>query len=228
VEVLFALRSQDKLVFAACAVAHRYWILVRRTNPKSLAWIGLPGFIPKPIDCKPKTADYGPRAGLVVNPLAARDVFSEAKLHEAMTCWEEFQPILRDNSRGYSVDTDPKSDWYGCVLLNGARIHGDYDLYDVIDPPHARRNFAIVDTLHGQLHMRSPYLYRVMDWLNARLGARLVQHSGEAQYKDHSDQTLDAFGPSGEFRALHNEAETRLFYTTQFEGRKALGKNVRW
>jgi hypothetical protein len=223
------MRTQDRMVFAACGIAMRYWILVRRTNPESLKYIGRKGFVPKPIDCKPKTADKGPHAGLVVSPEIHTDAFNDEKSVEAVSCWEEFKStVLTASGRSYSVDDDPTSLWYGCVLLGYDKIYGDYDLYDVVDPAQARRNFALVDTMHGQLHMRSPYLYKVMDWINHRIGAPVVQHSGEAQYKDHTDQTLDAFGPLGEYKELHNEAETRLFYSTQFEGRKALGKGVRW
>ena len=223
------MRSQDKLVFAACAASLGYWLLVRRTNPKALDYIGLNGFTPKPIDCKAKTADFGEHAGLVIDPEIIEGAYSEKKAPEAAECWTQFQAqVLSNPARGYSVDSNPNSEWYGCVLLRGDKIYGDYDLYDVVDPKQARRNFAIVDTMHGQLHMRSPYMQKVMDWINARIGAPVVQHSGEAQYKDHSDQTLDVFGPHYEYRELRNEAESRLFYTTQFEGRKALGKGVRW
>lgn len=223
------MRSQDKLKFAACAIALNYWILVRRTNPSSLEYIGVDGFVPKPIDCKPKTADKGEFAGLVVSPDIITDAFSDSKATEALRYWKIFKAeILSDSVRGYSVDSDPQSEWYGCLLLKGNKIYGDYDLYDVVDPKQARRNFAIVDTMHGQLHMRSPYMYKVMEWINSRIGHPVVQHSGEAQYKDHTDQILDAFGPKGEYRELHNEAEVRLFYATQFDGRKTLGPGVRW
>ena len=223
------MRTQDKMVFAACAVAMRYWILVRRTNPESLKYIGVDGFVPKPIDCKPKTADKGKFAGLVVSPDIVKEAFNDQKAEDALKYWKDFKTTsLADQGRGYSVDAKPDSPYYGCVLLGFNKIYGDYDLYDVVDPAQARRNFAIVDTMHGQLHMRSPYMYKVMAWINERIGAPVVQHSGEAQYKDHTDQTIDAFGPLGEYRELHNEAEIRLFYSTTFEGRKALGKGVRW
>ena len=223
------MRSQDRMVFAACAVALRYWILVRRTNPESLKYIGMKGFVPKPIDCKPKTADKGDHAGLVVCPEIEKEAFNDEKAPDALKYWKEFRTsVLADKGRSYSIDENPESPWYGCVLLGYDKIYGDYDLYDVVDPAQARRNFAIVDTMHGQLHMRSPYMYKVMQWINDRIGAPVVQHSGEAQYKDHTDQTLDAFGPNGEYKELHNEAETRLFYSTEFQGRKALGKGVRW
>lgn len=223
------MRSQDKLVFRACAGALQFWLLVRRTNPQALQYIGLRGFFPKPLDCKAKTADNGKLAGLVVDPSIVKDAYKESKAENAARCWEEFRKdTLSFAARGYSVDSDSDSDWYGCVLLKGDRLHGDYDLYDVVDPKHARRNFAIVDTLHGHTHMRSPYHNRVSAWINTRIGLPVVQHSGEAQYADHSDQTIDVFGPQHEYLELPNEAAIRLFYGLQFDGRKALGKGVRW
>src|SRR5207237_806375 len=70
------IRPRDINAFTAAAKVYKVYILVRRTNPASLKYIGMPGFTPKPLDCKPKTADAdividGRRretAGLVVDP----------------------------------------------------------------------------------------------------------------------------------------------------------------
>lgn len=214
------MRKPDKLVFAACAIDKGLWLLVRRTNPASLEYIGVPGFVPKPIDCKPKTADFGKFAGLVVSPEIASKAFSPAKEPEADKCWKTFLQNQAGSSGRYRVDEDPGSEWFGCLLLGEQKIHGDYDLYDIVDPRNARRNFAIVDTLHGQLHMRSPWLGDVQKFINSRIGAHLVQHSGETQYKDHTDQTLDVFGPKGEYFALATEAAIRAAYRFLFDERR--------
>lgn len=210
------MRKPDKLVFAACAIDKGLWILVRRTNPASLDYIGRPGFVPKPIDCKPKTADFGKFAGLVISPQLVQNAFSKSKQPKAEEAWTKFQ---KEKSNRYTVDENPESEWYGCLLLNGQKLHGDYDLYDIVDPRNARRNFAIVDTLHGQLHMRSPWLDEIQKWINDRVGAEVVQHSGEVQYSDHSDQTLDVFGPKGEYFTLGTEAATRAAYKYMFDER---------
>jgi hypothetical protein len=210
------MRKPDKLVFAACAIDKGLWILVRRTNPASLDYIGKPGFVPKPIDCKPKTADFGKFAGLVVSPEIVQKAFSPTKEPEAAKCWKKF---LEEKSNRYQVDNDPESEWYGCILIGGNKIHGDYDPYDIVDPRLARRNFALVDTLHGQLHMRSPWLAEIQKWINDRIGSEVVQHSGETQYKDHTDQTIDVFGPNGEYFALATEAAIRASYKYMFDGR---------
>ncbi len=150
------------------------------------------------------------------------------KLEDALKCWKEFaEGPLKDPARSYAVERKNR-DYLGCVTLGGKYVYGDYDLYDVVDPRQARRNLALVDTLHGQLHMRGPYHYRVMSYINAQFGFSVIQHGGEAQYKDHTNQFIDVFGPKLEYFPLQNEAEIRRFYTDYFEGRKALGKGVKW
>src|SRR5215467_283160 len=70
------MRPKDVEAFALTALVYKVFILVRRTNPDSLQYIGMPGFIPKHIDCKAKTADNNVLlngrlqeiAGLVVDP----------------------------------------------------------------------------------------------------------------------------------------------------------------
>jgi hypothetical protein len=155
-------------------------------------------------------------------------VYEEEKLAEAEKCWKEFaEGPLRDPERGYAIETRNR-EYLGCITLGDKYVYGDYDLYDVVQPVHKRRNFAIVDTMHGQAHMRSPWIRDVQDFLNAQFGFEVIQHGGEAQYKDHTNQFIDVFGPGGVYRLLQNEAEIRRFYDEQFEGRKALGKGVRW
>jgi hypothetical protein len=226
------MREDDRRLFAMAANSLKYWILVRQINPASTAYFGREGFTPKPIDCKAKTADSGRHAGLVIefphDDMVARQVYGENKLAEALKCWKDFAagPLV-DPERSYAIERR-NPDFLGCVTLGGKYVYGDYDLYDVVDPGQARRNFAVVDALHGQLHMRSPYHYRVMAYINAQFQFPVVQHSGEAQYKDHSNQFIDVFGPNFEYFPLQNEAEIRRFYNNYFEGRKALGKGVKW
>lgn len=226
------MRDADRQRFAMAASALGYWILVRQINGASTAYFGRDGFTPKPIDCKAKTCDAGPHAGLVIeypaDEGAARQFYGDHKIADAAKCWKDFSegPLL-DASRGYSIERQ-NSSYLGCVKLGGKYIYGDYDLYDVVDPSQARRNLAVVDTLNSQLHLRGPYHYKVMNYINGIFGVPVIQHSGEAQYKDHSNQFIDVFGPSGEYYPLRNEAEIRRFYDNQFQGRKTLGKNVRW
>jgi hypothetical protein len=220
------MRPQDKAVFAAAAASPgiKSWILVRRTNPQSLQYIARAGFRPKRIDCKAKTADVGPLAGLVVSPELRPDAFSESKREKVREAWEQFRnEVLSTHALGYSVDVRPASEFRGCVTLNGEYIHGDYDLYDVIDPQHAQRNLAAVETLFGQAHRRGPKFFAVQDFINVHIGVPMVQHGGEAQYADHTEQALDAFGPNHEQCTILNEFSVRGWYRTRFLGRRTLG-----
>ena len=77
------IRSEDKKVFAAAALEIGVYILVRGTNEASLKYISDPLCVPKPIDCKAKTADQGPLAGLVVDPRENGSAFSSERRAEA-------------------------------------------------------------------------------------------------------------------------------------------------
>ncbi len=83
------------------------YILLRRTNPNSLKYIGKQGFIPKPVDCKPKTAKNNVQllknktqiskcAGLVVKPQeVGMGAFEGAyQLSSAVNLWRNyFEPL---------------------------------------------------------------------------------------------------------------------------------------
>jgi hypothetical protein len=217
------MRPQDKTVFVNAARQFNSWILVRRTNPASLQYVGHAGYTPKPIDCKAKTADQDigsyKLAGLVIDPTIHPGALKPRKTEEAKKCWEAMKPLI--GSR-YSVDRDVKSRHYGCVKLNGSYVHGDYDLYDIIDVAQPQRNLAAVETLLGQPHRRGPNVLRIQEFINTRIGSAMVQHGGEAQYKDHSEQSIDAFGPNGEDVTILNEFSVRAWYKDRFAGRKTL------
>ncbi len=223
------MRTQDKRVFADAARTLNLWILVRRTNPASLQYIGVAGYTPKRIDCKAKTADQDSGAyrvaGLVVDAEIHERTFRPGKLQSAEKCWQEFVgEFIGKPGSPYAVDLNAKSPRYGCVTLNGKYIHGDYDLYDIIIPDQARRNLAAVETLLGKPHMRGPRLLQVQRFINQRIGVEMVQHGGEAQYADHSEQSIDVFGPQGEECTILNEFSVRGWYENQFGGRRTLGR----
>lgn len=134
--------SEQAAVFSAAARHFDVYILVRRTNPASLQYIGRAGFTPKRLDCKAKTADQDGRtpdrgriacAGLVVDPtIAGATAFRSAhKYRKALEEWHRFasrqltrevcswegQQRLTYIPRGglYLVDLDPASPRHGCV-----------------------------------------------------------------------------------------------------------------
>jgi hypothetical protein len=218
------MRLQDRAIFLAAAKEFKSWILVRRTNRASLDYIGKPGYTPKRIDCKAKTADNDQAgyklAGLVVDPQTHPGAFTAGKTQKAKDCWLAMRDLI---GTLYKVDADPKSRHYGCLMLDRSYIHADYDLYDIIDINHPQRNLAIVEVRLGPPHMRGPKLLAIEKFINGRIGSPMVQHGGEAQYADHSEQSIDAFGPNGEDATILNEFSVRGWYETIFRGRKALG-----
>jgi hypothetical protein len=218
------MRIQDKHIFREAARQFQVWILVRRTNRSSLDYVGRPGYTPKRIDCKAKTADVDVQpyklAGLVVDPNIQPSAFRPEKVEKAKQFWALMSPLL---GSVYTVDSDPKSKHYGCLKLGGSYIHADYDLYDIVDKAQPQRNLASVETLLGQPHRRGAKVIPVQEFINARIGSPMIQHGGEAQYADHSEQAIDAFGPDGEDVTILNEFSVRGWYKKYFGGRKMLG-----
>lgn len=222
------MRTQDVTIFAQAARKFNLWILVRRTNPKSLQYVALPGYTPKRIDCKAKTADKDvgsyKLAGLVVDPEKWPNAFRTERLSDVRKNWEKFlRECIDKPGKGYAIEQNENSSHFGCATFENKYIHGDYDLYDIIIPQHARRNLAAVETLHGQPHLRGPKVNPVKNFINELIGVPMVQHGGEMQYTDHSEQSIDVFGPGGENFTILNEFSVRRWYKDKFEGRKPLG-----
>ena len=138
------LRRKDVPVFKAAAQIFNHIILLRGTNRKSLYYIENKNMYPKPMDCKPKTADnnvsiafgskhiFSKTAGLVVDPtIVGPQGFKGHKYDEALKEWNNF---LKDKTtdekkakvfrrRGcasgcYAVDLNTKSDYYGCLMIS--------------------------------------------------------------------------------------------------------------
>lgn len=136
------MRTQDVAVFRAAAKHFDLWILVRRTNPAALPYIGLNGYVPKPLDCKAKTADRNvivpdqtaakKTAGLVVDPTLPgfETAFDKSgKAHSAAAEWANFKKLVYAPAPGaatrvylpmqqpYYVQRDIDHRHYGCVML---------------------------------------------------------------------------------------------------------------
>lgn len=236
----YTLRVKDRLAMRDAAAFHNCWILVRATNPASLRYLDDPKYTPKPIDCKPKTADADTHgkslAGLVIVPgIYGAGAFRGAKFSKALDCWNSFlksqnvapcqEANLSQKQRGlkeaealnklrgeYQVDLDEQSKHFGCLKFKGKWIHGDFDLKDIIIEGQAQRNLAAVDTLRGQPHMRGPRLKQISKFVNDRLGKKMIQHGGEAQFADHSDDIIDVFGPKGQQTQLNGAEEIEEWY----------------
>lgn len=124
------IRASDVRAFREAAQRFRVHILVRRTNPASLAYVGRKGFIPKPVDCKPKTADFDVLtpgglisgcAGLVVDPtLPGMDkAFREGKAAKAREEWAKF---ARDQGIGSAKFVGPEALYSGKAFMDGRSI----------------------------------------------------------------------------------------------------------
>lgn len=232
------MRLKDLAAFRDAAKVYKCWILVRAINPASLSYLDHPAYTPKPIDCKPKTADAdiaGKKlAGLVVVPtLFGLGAFKGDQFVDALKAWKEFREShkvaealrgseherarqeaksLNEKHGEYAVDLDEHSHHFGCLQFHGKWIHGDFDLKDIVLEGQGCRNLGAVEQLRGQPHMRGPRYFKIRDFINARLGKPLIQHSGEAQFADHSTDLIDVFGPKGQHNQLRSVAEIVAWY----------------
>jgi hypothetical protein len=131
--------------FRDAAKLYNVYILVRRTNLKSLLRVGDPHCVAKRLDCKAKTAQndyqhpsFGLKsvAGLVVDPTITGQAAFEGtnKYGAAMREWGRFATAMLDpailtlqgqrrltyipNGKFYFVDLDPASARYSCVKFS--------------------------------------------------------------------------------------------------------------
>jgi len=225
------MRPQDKDVFARVAkdppLGLGVWILVRGTNADSLDYIGRPGYTPKPIDCKAKTAKLGPSAGLVVNPHLAPHAFDD--LPRQKKFWDEHGNPLKYSRRASQYSVESGGPLKGCVKLDGQYIYGDYDLKAVVVPGHESATLALVTELHGVPNARrGPKFYEVQRLVNYAIGVDMVQHGADDEFTGHSDETIFVFSPrGGPPRELHGLGEIQRWYETEFRGRRTADATAR-
>ena len=110
------MRLEDAGAFAEAAILYKVYIAVRRTNTEALQYVGKPGYIPKMLDCKAKTADFDvllngtlyKTAGLVVDPtVVGAGAYKGGKHAKAVSEWEKFRPHL-----GPSLNANGQVVWY--------------------------------------------------------------------------------------------------------------------
>jgi hypothetical protein len=216
--------DRHKLLFAAVAreppIGLGLWILVRGTNKESLEYLSRDDYktryTPKPIDCKAKTARKGPCAGLVINPHNVQNAFDGDDLNKAIKLWDDLHEkgnplVFSERKDRYSEETS--GPLKGCIKLDGKYIHGDYDLKAIILPGHESATIALLTDLHGVSNVRhGPQFYEVQRRINASIGADMVQHGAEDEYKGHSDDSIFVFGPKGEYDELRGMAQVQSWY----------------
>lgn len=108
------MRGKDLQKFLMVARDRNVILLVRHTNEDSLAYVGLPGYYPKPALVKAKTADVNPPgvtrsingrmvaqdyviAGLVVHPGIHPGAYKASRLQKAMDAWKDGMHYLAGN-----------------------------------------------------------------------------------------------------------------------------------
>lgn len=225
-----------KRIFSSAALQLKLWILVRVTNEASLKYIGSSGYAPKRIDCKAKTAkrdvDGKKLAGLVVSPFiypGAFDASDEEGLSKIFGYWNSMHivDVPGDKRPGlyYHLDNNQTSQHFGCLMYAGKYIHGDYDLYDIVDPGYTRNNLALVSSLYGVRHMQGLHYERVKRMVNNQIGVDMIQHSGEAQFSIHTRQDIDVFMPDGGYKRITELSELHKLYREDFNGRITLADN---
>jgi hypothetical protein len=270
------IRREDIVVFEAAARSFDHIISVRATNARTLCYIGQKSFTPKPIDCKPKTADAGAFvravgtqvdcAGLVVDPtIVGSSAFkSDKKKVDARSAWESFlkdksedeiarKVFRRRESKGfYAVDTYKQSKYFGCLMLANqdvpARefnlnvagwqefkrtcmcyIHGDYDLYGLIDVEkteatlHASRGRdrhspgVIKERLHGMPHFYTERFPEIKAFLNAGIGAEMIQHAAQDLRYHHKDELYVFYPTGGKYHLVETADAIREIYELVFK-----------
>ena len=238
------MRPQDVEAFALAALVYKVYILVRRTNPDTLQYIGKPGFIPKHIDCKAKTADKNvvlhgrlqEVAGLVVDPhIVGPGAYKDGKIAKALKAWQDFKHHLAPpgntpvtTAARYGVQADPAQPRFGAVVTwrNNYRIpsmqvfvHGDYDLFSIVPEDDRASNVFVVSDLLGLKNSRSKQLFDVQNYVNARMGVPMVLHGEQDHFDDTFDDVVDIFFPDGVQVKSRAGEQLRLFFTQELHGR---------
>lgn len=144
-------------IFIAAAQKFKCHILIRKTGRAALSWVGKRGYTGKRADMKAKTANVNtgrfPIAGLVCSPFVRPEVFTADRLDSARKEWMKCSHLItvpKDNkgfddngqTKGcltpYLLQNNPNNKHYGCIalvdmgLLLPRYVHGDYDLYAII------------------------------------------------------------------------------------------------
>lgn len=200
------MQQRHRDVFFAVADANRCWIGVREPNDLADRWIGRPGYIPKPVTCKAKTADNPTHrlAGLVVDPTLEPGAFRAESLLGAQESWRRFAPGGRLPVLFTRVDSGADK---GVLKLNGSSIHADYDLMALLlaDPAGGRKATS---------QPEAKVLYdKVAPALNRGFGSPMIQHGPEMAYEGmgaRASEQIWWFGPRRQFGAWMSSMSTVL------------------
>ncbi len=244
------IRCDHVEIFWDAATRYNVFILVRRLNPKSMYYIGLPGYTPKNVDCKAKTApgdcmhpEFGLKrtAGLVADPtVPGMGAAFGPRLEDAGKMWgktKEFMAVDLSSvstQRPFVVQTDELHEHFGCLMYSPSGmpadckfIHGDYDLYGLVKAAKPRPNLPS-DTASdlGTPIKYGPIYEGMREHLNRHFGTPMIQHGSQDTYTGFTDEKIDIFLPNGEVKVGVNETDTREFYRTWLNLRLPQGEET--
>ena len=187
----------DKEVFFDAADHYRCWIGLREPNPDSAQWAGVADAIPKPEECKAKTADNPDHEfrGLVVDPTERADAFRPGSLGRARSTWDE--KFLQEGHPPPGFTVEEWGPERGLVRYNGRKIFADYDLMTV---SRSNDRGEFVYTTREELEELSQ---RVQEFINRFLPKPMIQHGPEFLYMAgvgaRSSECILWFGPDHRF-----------------------------
>jgi hypothetical protein len=218
--------------FSEMAVKDQKIVLVRDGNPSSIQYQGKPGYTAKPMSCKAKTAKYGPDTGTVVDPThpkqtaywdaaerKAKDNPEEladirANREKAEKSWKDFKRDSLDaEGSKYKVDDE------GRVLLDGDKIHGDYDLHGVYDAKTKDKiDYGSGVKGVGDEELAAARRQELNERLDPTGRTKFVQHGGQDDWvpppgtKHAPDPPVTAYKPDGTTKQLEDAKEMKEFY----------------
>ena len=195
-------------------------------------------------------AKRGRIAGLVVDPsIAGERAFTDGKYSKALKAWNDFSDQLRPEMATYEkqqeytyvpggglyfVERNPEDPYFGCVKFTssslisaGKCIHGDFDLYGIVDMDAPDQIVRVREERLGQVHARSPKFLDVQNFVNNRIGVAMILHGSQETYASkHEDDDLDVFFPDGRVEfAGPTAAKIAEFYQRRFPGRSLFRKD---
>lgn len=147
-------------------------------------------------------------------------------LNHSNRAQRDAKTFTRPKGKGfYAVDTFLESDRFGCLMVSEqdipfsgfelskqecqqwkqdymCYIHGDYDLYALINPDDPNQ-LPVCNKVLDEKNIESLQKPLIADFVNSWIGAPMIQH-GEQFFMGHIDDTLYAFYPHGGMFVLKN------------------------
>lgn len=240
------IRPNHVPLFAAAAKQFQVYVLIRKTNPASLEYMGRPGYTGKRLDCKWKTANrdvgFYRLAGLVASPELQPQAFVGAKLESARREWLQHQELilrlpegadptgldLRGSRKPYALQLNPRHKHYGCVvwiedgILQPRYIHADYDLYALAPAANpSQRAAPRQEQMLGVAHSAGQQWFSFMNWMDRQLGFPMIFHGEQEHFLSHTDDDVIVFFPDGRtIQLLKGKADIEKFYAVTLGGRQ--------